>query len=86
MAVPNLESILVLTTWGVIMELVHNGSGGLNASSHLRLVTASADSSVHFRAYRCAGCGSLVAFDSLGVDCACLDECYTSDGRPAADR
>jgi hypothetical protein len=67
------------------MELVHNGSGGLKSSAHLSLVTASADSSAHFRAYRCAGCGGLVAFDSLGVDCACLDECCSSDGQPSDD-
>ena len=68
------------------MELVHDGSRGLKSSSHLNLVTASADSSVHFKAYRCAGCGRLIAFDSLGVDCACLDECYASNDRPADDR
>jgi hypothetical protein len=68
------------------MELVRDGSYGLKSSSHLRLVTASADSSVHFRAYRCAGCGHLIAFDSLGVDCACLDECYASADRPADGR
>ena len=68
------------------MELVHDGSCGLKASSHLSLVTASADASVHFRAYRCAGCGRLIAFDSLGVDCACLDECYASDDRPSDGR
>jgi len=68
------------------MELVHDGSFGLKSSSHLSLVTASADSSVHFRAYRCAGCGRLIAFDSLGVDCACLDECYASNDRPGGDR
>ena len=68
------------------MELVRDGSYGLKASSHLSLVTASADSSVHLRAYRCAGCGRLIAFDSLGVDCACLDECYASDERPSSDR
>jgi hypothetical protein len=64
------------------MELVHGGTGGLKPNAHLSLVNAAADSSIHFRAYRCTGCGGLIAFDSLGADCACVDECYPNSGRP----
>ena len=38
--------------------------------------------SVNCRIYRCQGCGASIAFDLLGVVCACADE-YAADGDDA---
>jgi hypothetical protein len=66
--------------------VIGNGTRGAGlANAQFAWGRTPADSSVNSvncRIYRCQGCGQPIAFDLLGVVCACADE-YAADGDDA---
>jgi hypothetical protein len=68
------------------MALCETSSAGLKSKPPLfNLDDIPAPTTRRTAVYRCAGCGSEVAFDSLAAMCRCSEECYADDWSAPTD-